>query len=388
MVTRAFWIRRVEEAWLRRSIVWLHGVRRIGKTTLCQSLDNVEYFDCELPSVRRQLEDPERFFGSLAGRRLALDEVHRLPHPSEVLKIAADHYPEVRIVATGSSTLAATARFADSLTGRKSTVWLTPMMSEDLGAFGVGRLEDRLWFGGVPPFHLNGAAARAEDFEEWLDSFWARDIQALFRLERRSAFLRFVELLLLASGGIFEATAYAGRCEVSRTTISNYLGVLEATDVAQVVRPYSTRRATEIVSAPRVYAFDTAFVRHARGLQAARTEDFGQFWEHYVLNELLAQVPGTRPHYWRTKSHQEVDFVLDRKGVGLLAVECKWSDASLGNLGGLRAFLRAYPEAEAIVVVPSLRREYKIGLEAQDATVTDLSGLVRRTGLNRAVGNP
>src|SRR3972149_11964848 len=129
MVTREFWKRRVERAWERRSIVWLHGVRRIGKTTLCQSLDQIEYFDCELPSVRRQIDDPERFFASLAGTRVVLDEIHRLQHPSEVLKIAADHFPDVRTIATGSSTLAAPAKFAESLTGRKSTVWLTPMMS-------------------------------------------------------------------------------------------------------------------------------------------------------------------------------------------------------------------------------------------------------------------
>lgn len=46
-----------------------------------------------------------------------LDEVHRLRNPSELLKIAADHYPTTRIIATGSSTLGATRKFRDSLTG-------------------------------------------------------------------------------------------------------------------------------------------------------------------------------------------------------------------------------------------------------------------------------
>jgi len=32
------------------------GSRRYGKTVLCQSLENVQYFDCELPSVRREIE--------------------------------------------------------------------------------------------------------------------------------------------------------------------------------------------------------------------------------------------------------------------------------------------------------------------------------------------
>ena len=125
MKFRASWIERVEAAWSRRSIVWLPGVRRAGKTTLCRSLPGVEYFDCELPRVRRMLDDPEAFLEDMAGKRIVLDEVHRLDRPAELLKIAADHHPKTRIVATGSSTLGASARFRDTLAGRKAIVWLT-----------------------------------------------------------------------------------------------------------------------------------------------------------------------------------------------------------------------------------------------------------------------
>jgi predicted AAA+ superfamily ATPase len=379
MVRRSYWIDVVERAWERRSVVWLHGVRRIGKTTLCKSLDQVKYFDCELPSVRRQLESPELFFSDVRDSRVALDEIHRLPRPSEVLKIAADHFPDIRLIATGSSTLAAKAKFSDTLTGRKTSVWLTPLMSQDLLDFQAERLQTRLWYGGVPPFFLGGDETPPEDFEEWLDSFWARDVQELFRLERRNSFLRFVELLLVNSGGIFEASAYATPCEVSRTTIFNYLGVLEETRVAHVIRPYSTRRATEIITAPKVYAFDTGFVRHARGLSVPRSEDYGSFWEHYVLNEIQARVPSLDPHYWRTKQRQEVDFVFSLRGGELLAAECKWSEASVGELRGLRAFKQAYPEAVALVVVPLLNREYTIGLGGvHQGRVTNLEGLVAR----------
>lgn len=113
-------------------LIWLYGVRRVGKTVLCQSLDQVEYLDCELPRVRRLLEDPEAFLQSVRGKRVILDEVQRLPNPSELLKIAADHYPDTHIVATGSSTLQASAKFRDTLTGRKSELWLTPMMTTEV----------------------------------------------------------------------------------------------------------------------------------------------------------------------------------------------------------------------------------------------------------------
>ena len=42
---------------------------------------------------------------------VVLDEVHRLSDPSRVLKIAADAFPGLRILATGSSTLAAIRKF-------------------------------------------------------------------------------------------------------------------------------------------------------------------------------------------------------------------------------------------------------------------------------------
>lgn len=130
LVRRVFWHGRIETAWRHRSVVWLMGVRRVGKSVLAQTLPDVEYYDCELPRVRRLLEDSQAFWGEHRGKRIVLDEVHRLPNPSEVLKIAADHFPDVRVLATGSSTLGTSARFRDTLAGRKAEVWLTPMMLE------------------------------------------------------------------------------------------------------------------------------------------------------------------------------------------------------------------------------------------------------------------
>jgi len=215
------------------------------------------------------MEDPESFWAGLKGKRVILDEIHRLSNPSEILKIAADHFPSIKVIATGSSTLQASTRFRDTLAGRKVQVWLTPMMSQDMVEFGNPVLSHRLLRGGLPPFFISPVAPEA-DFQEWLDSFWAKDIQELFRLERRHSFQRFMELLFMQSGGVFEATRFAAPCEVSRSTISNYLSALEAMLVIQVIRPFSTRRSTEIISAPKTYAFDTGFVCYFRGWHQLR----------------------------------------------------------------------------------------------------------------------
>ncbi|HLF87021.1 MAG TPA: AAA family ATPase [Nitrospiria bacterium] len=77
MVQRKFWLDRIKKAWQKRSVLWLSGVRRAGKTFICQSLPKTEYFDCELPRVRRMMEDPDAFLEDLRGRTVVLDEVHK-----------------------------------------------------------------------------------------------------------------------------------------------------------------------------------------------------------------------------------------------------------------------------------------------------------------------
>lgn len=373
MKIRTFWQARIEEAWRRRSVVWLAGVRRVGKTVLCRSLPETDYFDCELPRTRRQMEDPEDFLGSLRGKRVVFDEIHRLGNPAELLKIAADHYPDVKVVATGSSTLGASAKFRDTLAGRKTELWLTPMILADLGDFGKPDIERRLHRGGLPPFFLAETLDERE-FQEWMDAYWARDIQELFRLERRHSFLRFAELLFASSGGIFEAARYAGPCEVSRTTVSNYLAVLEATFVVHVLRPFASTPSAEIVSAPKVHGFDTGFVCVHRGWHRLREEDLGLLWEHFVLNELHARLPTRTLRYWRDKRGHEVDLVLVGRGRNPTAVECKWK-ADAFEPSSLLAFRRRYPQGENYVVSSDVSRAWSRTFNGVQVHFVPLEGL-------------
>ena len=355
-------------------MVWLSGVRRVGKTCLCQTLSSIEYFDCELPRVRRLMEDPQEFLDNVGKGRIVLDEIHRLSNPSELLKIAADHYPQIQIVATGSSTLGASAKFRDTLAGRKSELWLTPLVKADLNDFNRVDIHHRLLHGGLPPFFLE-AELPEPDFQEWIDAYWAKDIQELFRLERRYSFQKFTELLMAQSGGVFEASRFARPCEVSRTTISNYLSILEATFVVHVIRPFSSHRATEIVAAPKVYGFDTGFVCYYRGWSQLRQEDLGLLWEHFVLNEIMAYTQSREIHYWRNKREQEVDFVLARARELPIALECKWS-ASRFSPRALLAFRRQYPDGENFVVAHDIDRAFTRNYNGIQVKFVSLDALI------------
>lgn len=348
MVNRGFWKQQIEKAWKERPILWLTGVRRIGKTTLSRGLEEAAYYDCELPRARRQIEeDPEGFLDQAPSQRLVLDEVHRLEQPSELLKIAADHFPKLRILATGSSTLGASHRFRDTLAGRKRELHLLPVLFRELPAFGAN-LETRLLHGGLPE-NLSAKTFPEKDFAEWMDAFWARDIQELFRLEKRAVFIRLLELLLTQSGQLCELASMTSTCGASRQTLANYLNVLEATGAVTVLRPFSSNPRKEIVSMPKVYGFDTGFVCFARGWRELRREDFGLLWEHLVLDELRAHFGPGSIFYWRDKQKREVDFILALRGEPPVAIECKWKIRFAGATH-FPAFATLYPKAGRVLV--------------------------------------
>jgi predicted AAA+ superfamily ATPase len=133
------------------------------------------------------MEDPQGFLLEVKSSKIVLDEIHRLNNPSELLKIAADYYPQIKIIATGSSTLGISSKFRNTLTGRKTELWLCPIVFNDLKDFKETSLTRRFLYGGLPPFFLSKKLPK-KSFQEWIDAYWAKDIQELFRLERRYSF--------------------------------------------------------------------------------------------------------------------------------------------------------------------------------------------------------
>jgi uncharacterized protein len=356
MVKRSYWLKKIQEAWKRKNIVWLSGVRRSGKTFIAQSIEEIEYFDCELKRNRNLIEpDPEAFWKSFGNKRnIVLDEIHRLENPSEALKIAADHFPLLKILATGSSTLSASKKFKDTLTNRKAVIRLTPMIIEDLEDFENLDLEHRFLNGGLPPFFLQKDFPEW-DFQEWIDSFWAKDIQELFKVRNKFSFEKFIERLALQSGGMFEANSFTAACEVSRPTVLNYLKILESTFLLTVLKPFSGRKAREIVSAPKVYFFDTGLINYFHGRLSLRADDRGILWEHFVLNQLRAILQDYPINYWRNKSKQEIDFVIKKRGENPIAIETKW-DSSNFDPKNLLAFRKLHPEGRNYLISSNIKK--------------------------------
>jgi hypothetical protein len=357
MIDRPFWRQRIESAWREAPIAWLCGVRRSGKTTLATSLgvDRILYINCDLPAVEDMLRDPSLFFRSCAQPIVVFDEIHQLRDPTRVLKIGADLFPNLKLLATGSSTLAASKKFRDTLAGRKRTVHLVPVLWDELAAFGAA-LQRRLYHGGLPEALLTGTKSPAL-YREWLDAFFARDIQRLFSFRDFNRFNAMFEYILRQSAGQFEVAKAASALGIARPTVESHVQALEITHALTMVRPFHGGGQHELVKQPKLYAFDTGFVSFARGWNPLRAEDLGPLWEHLVLEHLQAHFPDTPIRYWRDKAGREIDFVLPHRRDQVDAVECKWHPGAFDG-SALRRFRSFYPNGRNYLVTPSADPPY------------------------------
>ena len=378
MISRPLWLDRIQRAWSRRSVVWLSGVRRVGKKTLARMLPGATYMNCDLPSVVRALDDPELFLrGRRPGSVLIFDEIHQLSDPSLLLKLAADEHPKLKVLATGSSTLAATGKFRDSLAGRKASVHLCPVLWEECASgFGGGRaaaceeggttaggepsvvaLDRRLLHGGLPEALL-AERPSLDSFSEWIDSFYARDILELFSIRNRQGFLALFRMLLRRSGGQLAYGRLASLTELSRPTVKSYIDALEVAHAVHRLRPFHGGGSREIVRRPKCYAFDTGFVAFERGWRDIRPDDRGVLWEHLVLDTLRVRHLDENVFYWQDKSRREVDFVVRRERNRVDLIECKIAPEKL-NPSAAAAFRAHYPQGDNYVVTPFASEPYQ-----------------------------
>lgn len=145
----------------------------------------------------------------------------------------------------------------------------------------------------------------------------------------------------------------AREAQTGRKATEACIAILEDLCLAFRLPVFRKRQKRQLVAHPKVYWFDAGVFRSARpaGPFAPPEEIDGGALEGLVAQHPRAWVDTSRLDrglsYWRTKSGNEVDFVVYGED-GLWAFEVKnGATVRERDLRGLRAFLEDYPEAEA-----------------------------------------
>jgi len=148
-----------------------------------------------------------------------------------------------------------------------------------------------------------------------------KDIRDLGDITDISKFNSMLKVLSSQSGQLLNVASLARETSISEPTLHKYLSLLEETFILKRVTPYSHSPSVEISKNPKIFFLDS-------GLQALLwLGDFpstilGNIFETNVYSELVKHYGRESIHFWRTKSGQEIDFILER-GSSLTPIEAK-----------------------------------------------------------------
>ncbi|PJC43247.1 MAG: ATPase, partial [Candidatus Pacebacteria bacterium CG_4_9_14_0_2_um_filter_36_8] len=131
---------KIQEMLFCEQVLIIYGPRQVGKTTLSKKIltDNqniqTKYINCESLAVRELLskETPSELKAFIGEAKLiVLDEAQQIENIGLKLKLLIDNYPELQIIATGSSSFDLANKVNEPLTGRKKTFYLYPLAQNE-----------------------------------------------------------------------------------------------------------------------------------------------------------------------------------------------------------------------------------------------------------------
>ena len=344
----------------------LYGPRRVGKTELVRKMiagfkgkifsgtgDNQEVR--ELLSAQK-LSQLQTAFGSY--QLLFIDEAQRIPEVGYGLKLLIDHFPEMIIVVTGSSSFDLSNKIGEPLTGRNTIRTLFPISVIELykqfgGMYVLQKLEDLIIYGAYPDV-LNASAA--EDKKEYLmsvrDSYLLKDILELESIKNPSKLSDLLKLLAFQIGQEVSINELSNSLGIAKQSVERYLDLLEKTFIIKKVGGFSRNLRKEVVKTARYFFWDNG-IRNAlinNFNPIVQRNDIGMLWENFLYMERLKTKSYKRifsnDYFWRTYDRQEIDLVEERDGK-LYAYEFKWQPK---KVKAPKAWTDAYPDSEFQVI--------------------------------------
>ena len=354
----------------------LLGARQVGKTTLLKKIfPKAKYLLLDNDNVRIILNsyDIHTYLPILSDtEELILDEVHLLDNPGRALKIIYDQIPQIKLIATGSSSFHIKNKTGESMAGRKIDYHLYPLtFSEYLVQTGITKkldtniLENIVSGASNPSIHLFDAKAIVQNIllyglypeminlpqsTEYLknlgDSVVFQDLLELNLIDNKKKAQELLKLLAYQIGSLISYAELGNKIGLDQRTVQRYIDIFEDSYIVFRLYPYSKRIRNEIVKNPKIYFWDiglrNAVINNFDSLTSRL--DTGALFENFIISEIkkLNSYRGDpyQINYWRTKSGSEIDLVISNNQQ-LIGCEIKLTKGVISS-----AFTSRYPTAQ------------------------------------------
>ena len=333
----------IEKNLFKGNIIIVYGSRQVGKTTLVRQImedshKKSKYLNCEILSVKDELKEaePEKLKYFLGDAELiVLDEAQSIENIGLILKVLVDTYPELQIIATGSSSFDLANKVNEPLTGRAIEFKLYPLSVEELKGdkdlFDVeSKIEKLLTLGSYPEvFTLNKEEA-VQKIEQISSNYLFKDILNYEGLKKPKVLINLLKMLALQIGNEVSYNELSKNLGVNTRTVEKYIDLLEKCFVVFRLNAFSKNLRKEISKSFKVYFYDlgirNSLIRNYNPLEIRN--DAGALWENFCIIERIKRNSYyniyANYYFWRTYTQKEIDFIEEREGK-LFAYEIKWN---------------------------------------------------------------
>ena len=350
----------------------LYGARQVGKTTLVREIQkkyesNSIYLNCDEPDIRYALESKtsteiKSFFGN--NKLVILDEAQRIMNIGLTLKLVADNFPDIQVIATGSSSFELSNKIAESLTGRKYEFFLYPFSLEELkpiySELEMDRLlEEKMIFGMYPEIILGGDE-KQKKLKSLARSYAYKDILQFQNIKNPDVLEKLLQALALQIGNEVSYNELAAMVGVTKNTVENYVRILEQAFIIFRLTPFSRNLRNELKKLRKIFFYDTgirnALINNFNPLNLR--SDVGALWENFLIAERMKLLNNheieAKGYFWRTQQGQELDYLED-SGEKIQAVELKYKKDKFKTP---KSFSDAYPDAEVKLINKSNYKDF------------------------------
>ncbi|WP_461097600.1 ATP-binding protein [Spirosoma luteolum] len=339
----------------------LYGPRQVGKTTLIRSLlrdlpyksllINADELVCQTILASRDLTQMKLLTEGYD--LLFIDEAQRIADIGINLKILHDGLPNLKIIATGSSSFELANRTREPLTGRTWTYELWPVavceLRQQHNAFELQqRLPELLRFGSYPDtLQLPNVADKRHYLHELASAYLYKDILEMGSIRYADKLRRLLQLLAFQIGSEVSTNELGNALGMSKDTVNTYIDLLEKAFVVFRLSGFSRNLRKEVTKMDKIYFVDLGIrnmlIDNFQPLDLRN--DVGALWENFLVAERHKRNAYTghlaTSYFWRTYTGAELDYVEDAHGQ-LSGFEFKFGNKQAGPPASWQT---NYPEA-------------------------------------------
>ncbi len=338
-----------------RKISIVLGPRQVGKTTILKmlydeisknhlclflDLDILENFEkvSSFENLKNILKLNDYKEGQKEFFYLFLDEFQRYEDLSIIMKNVYDNLKNVKIYATGSSSLKIKEQIQESLAGRKAMHFLYPLDFEEFLWFkgssdeakqfhNIGKLsgdninigplkkllEEFMVYGGYPELVLTKKSdEKVKVLKNIFDLYVKKELVGYLKLSKILGIKKLIEYLAINNGQKIKYDEVSDACSLKQYEVKEYIEILKETFLIDIIRPFYTNKNKELVKIPKIYFLDNGvrnfFINNFNDTKLRG--DSGFLFEGYILQEMIKSGM-ENIKFWQDKQKHEVDFVID-----------------------------------------------------------------------------